>query len=43
VLFRSVDKREAAIGAALGAVIAVTAAAVRRSRGEAALSPNPVP
>jgi hypothetical protein len=37
------DTREAAISAAGAAVIAVTAAAVRRSRAEAALSPNPVP
>jgi eukaryotic-like serine/threonine-protein kinase len=37
------DTREAAVGAALAAVIAVTAAAVRRSRGETALGPNPVP
>jgi hypothetical protein len=38
-----VDTREAAVGAALAAVIAVTAAAVRRSRAEAALGPDPVP
>jgi eukaryotic-like serine/threonine-protein kinase len=38
-----VDARGAAVGAAFAAVIAVTAAAVRRSRGEAALGPNPVP
>ena len=38
-----VDTREAAAGAALAAVIAVTAAAVRRSRGDAALGPDPVP
>jgi hypothetical protein len=38
-----VDRREAAAGAALAAVIAVTAAAVRRSRGDAALGPDPVP
>ena len=37
------DPRDAAVGAALAAVIAVTAAAVRRSRVEAARSPNPVP
>ncbi|HEX6712007.1 MAG TPA: serine/threonine-protein kinase [Thermoleophilaceae bacterium] len=37
------DTREAALGAALGAVIAVTSAAVRRSHGDADLSPNPVP
>jgi hypothetical protein len=37
------DTREAAVGAALAAVIAVLAAALRRSRGEARLSPNPVP
>jgi hypothetical protein len=37
------ETREAAVSAALAAVIAVTAAAVRRSRGEPALSPNPVP
>jgi hypothetical protein len=38
-----VDAREAAAGAALAAVIAVTAAAVRRSRRGAHLGPNPVP
>jgi hypothetical protein len=38
-----VDARGAAAGAALAAVIAVTAAAVRRKRGETALGPNPVP
>jgi hypothetical protein len=38
-----VDAREAVAGAALAAVIAVTAAAVRRSRADAALGPNPVP
>jgi hypothetical protein len=37
------DTREAAVGAALAAVIAVLAAALRRSRSEARLSPNPVP
>jgi hypothetical protein len=37
------DTREAALSAALGAVIAVTAAAVRRSRAEAAVGPNLVP
>jgi hypothetical protein len=38
-----VDARGAAAGAVLAAVIAVTAAAVRRSRSEAVLAPNPVP
>jgi hypothetical protein len=38
-----VDARGAAAGAALAAVIAVTAGAVRRSRGETSLGPNPVP
>jgi hypothetical protein len=37
------DTREAASSAALAAVIAVTAAAVRRSRNDPAISPNPVP
>jgi tRNA A-37 threonylcarbamoyl transferase component Bud32 len=38
-----VDVRGAAAGAALAAVIAVTAAAVRRSRREASLGQDPVP
>ncbi|HEX4735167.1 MAG TPA: serine/threonine-protein kinase [Thermoleophilaceae bacterium] len=37
------DTRAAAVGAACAAVIAVTAAAIRRSRAEAALGHNPVP
>jgi hypothetical protein len=37
------DTRAAGVGAGLAAVIAVTAAAVRRSRAEASLGPNPVP
>ena len=37
------DARGAVAGAALAAVIAVTAAAIRRSRREDRLSPNPVP
>jgi eukaryotic-like serine/threonine-protein kinase len=37
------DTRRAAAGAALAAVIAVTAAAMRRSGDETARSPNPVP
>jgi hypothetical protein len=35
--------RDAAVSATLAAVIAVTAAAVRRSRGDAVLGPIPVP
>jgi hypothetical protein len=38
-----VDTHEAVAGAALAAVIAVTAAAVRRQRAEAARGPNAVP
>jgi hypothetical protein len=38
-----VHARGAAAGAALAAVIAVTAAALRRSRAEAVLGPDPVP
>src|SRR4051794_27051115 len=38
-----VDARGAAAGAALAAVIAVTAAAVRRSRAKTSLGENPVP
>jgi hypothetical protein len=37
------DKRGAAVSAALAAVIAVTAAAIRRAHGEAPRGPNPVP
>jgi hypothetical protein len=37
------DAHEAAVGAVLAAVIAVTSAAIRRSRADASLSSNPVP
>src|SRR4051794_39747683 len=37
------DPRDAAVGAALAAVIAVTAGVLRRSNAETARSPNPVP